>query len=72
MYSSQRSPAQRVPHEQTHVIALRVECVQIREMLDGQQILITFGYPHDAKTHALFTVEGAQLLRAQIQDLYRR
>jgi hypothetical protein len=59
----------REPRDRVHVVAARVERVRIREVLDGHSILLTFDHLDGATTHALFTVDGAKLLRSEIQAL---
>lgn len=59
----------REPRDRMHLIAAHAECVRIREARDGHSILITFVHPNGATTHALFTVDGAKLLRSEIQAL---
>lgn len=49
------------------IVALRVTRVRVREGLDGRSILLSFEHPGGDATHAIFSIDGAQLLRANLQ-----
>jgi hypothetical protein len=53
-------------------VTLEVESVRIREAHDGRTIVITFSQSDNERTQAVFTIEGAQRLRSQLQMLVRR